>query len=217
LISFAYFFEPSLGSPAMTWPPDETAQWIHAARAGSTEALGELLEACRFYLLGIADRELNPGLRAKGGASDLVQETFLEAQRDFANFSGRTEAELLAWLKSLLRHNAANFYRHYRGTAKRQASRELAQTGDGSATGAINNVADSSPTPSMVLMADEQTHTVRKAIEQLPDDYKQILNLRLEGKSFDEIGAIMGRTANAARKLWGRALVAFQTAVDSPS
>jgi hypothetical protein len=40
------------------------------------------------YLGGIAARELGPDLRAKGGASDLVQQTFLEAQRDFAAFRG---------------------------------------------------------------------------------------------------------------------------------
>ena len=50
-----------------------------AARRGSREALGNALEACRRYLLAIASRELDPDLRGKGGASDLVQETFLEA------------------------------------------------------------------------------------------------------------------------------------------
>ena len=42
------------------------------ARAGSVPALGEALEACRRYLLGVAQRELDPQLRAKRGASDLV-------------------------------------------------------------------------------------------------------------------------------------------------
>ena len=46
------------------------------------------MEACRLYLLSIADRRLDEDLRAKGGTSDLVQETFLEAQRDFGAVSG---------------------------------------------------------------------------------------------------------------------------------
>src|SRR5437870_8093656 len=100
----------------MADPREGAAQWLAEARAGSPEALGQMLEACRGYLLLVAQRELAPDLRAKGGASDLVQETFLEAQRDFPRFSGRSEAELLAWLRRLLLNNLANFTRHYRAT-----------------------------------------------------------------------------------------------------
>lgn len=61
------------------------ANWIAAARDGSDDALGESLEACRAYLLLVARQEIDPALMAKAGASDLVQETFLEAQRDFGS------------------------------------------------------------------------------------------------------------------------------------
>jgi RNA polymerase sigma-70 factor (ECF subfamily) len=105
--------------------PNDPTDRLAAARAGSQEALGEALEACRHYLLLIADRELDPDLRAKGGASDLVQETFLEAHRDFPRFEGKTESELLAWLRQLLLHNLSNFTRRYRATAKREVTREI--------------------------------------------------------------------------------------------
>ena len=93
---------------------DRAAPWLAAARDGSRDALGQALEACRNYLLLIADRELGADLRPKGGASDLVQETFIEAQRDFDRFGGATEAEWLAWLRQLLKHRLANFRRRYR-------------------------------------------------------------------------------------------------------
>src|ERR1700730_12825101 len=80
----------------------DAAQWLPAARSGSLEALGRVLEACRDYLLLVANKELDPKLQAKGGASDLVQQTFLEAQRDFARFRGDSEDELLAWMRHLL-------------------------------------------------------------------------------------------------------------------
>src|SRR6476469_3978998 len=101
------------------------AEWLPAARGGSAQALGEALEACRVYLQAIAERELDPELRAKGGASDLVQETFLEAHKDFAQFKGDTEDALLAWLRRMLLNNLANFRRRYRGTRKRRAGREV--------------------------------------------------------------------------------------------
>src|SRR5262249_7844950 len=68
------------------------------ARAGLTEALGELLQECRNYLLLLANQKCDPDLSAKVSPSDLVQETFLEAQRDFGQFHGASEEELRAWL-----------------------------------------------------------------------------------------------------------------------
>jgi RNA polymerase sigma-70 factor (ECF subfamily) len=105
----------------MSRPSQDAARWLAAARAGSKEALGEALEACRGYLLLVANRELDPDIQAKGGASDLVQETFLEAQRDFARFAGDSKEELLAWLRRMLVHNLLNFTRRYRATGKRRS------------------------------------------------------------------------------------------------
>src|SRR6516225_2042707 len=102
----------------MSEPSPEAAPNLAAACAGSREAVGQALEACRGYLLLIAQRELGPQLQAKGGASDLVQETLLEACRDFARFQGDSEAELLQWLRRLLLNNLADFTRLYRDTDK---------------------------------------------------------------------------------------------------
>src|SRR5215469_16366338 len=105
-------------------PATDIATWLPAARAGSREALGHVLEACRGYLLLIARQELEPALQAKGGASDLVQQTFLEAQRDFAGFHGTTHEALLAWMRRLLLNNLANFRRDHR-RKKRRVTREV--------------------------------------------------------------------------------------------
>ena len=51
----------------------EIQDWLTAAQAGSNDALGQALEACRAYLLLVAERELDPNLRAKGGASDVQE------------------------------------------------------------------------------------------------------------------------------------------------
>src|SRR5438874_1673797 len=65
-----------LGVRAMAIQAQRFAEWLPAARNGSAQALGDALEACRVYLLAVAEHELDPELRGKGGASDLVQETF---------------------------------------------------------------------------------------------------------------------------------------------
>src|SRR5262245_21162782 len=105
--------------------PADVEQLLAAARAGSREALGEALALCRQYLLAVANRQVNPALRAKAGPSDIVQQTFLEAQRDFDRFHGSTADELQAWLKNLLLHNAADFARGFTGTEKRAVDREV--------------------------------------------------------------------------------------------
>jgi RNA polymerase sigma-70 factor (ECF subfamily) len=180
---------------------------LAAARAGSREALGQALETCRNYLLLIAGRQLDPGLHAKGGASDLVQETFLEAQRDFARFQGTSEGELLAWLRQILLNNAGNFARRYRGTDKRDIGREIALAPANSSSAAGPDPAADTPSPSGQLMEKEQAAALQRALARLPDDYRQAVVLRYqEGRSFEEIGRLLNRSPDAARKLWSRAM-----------
>src|SRR5687767_14806787 len=93
---------------------DECSRLLTEARAGSTAALGELLEHHRAYLLKVAREHITPKLYPKVDASDLVQETFLDAHRDFDRFHGEGEAELRAWLRRLVLNNAANFFRRFR-------------------------------------------------------------------------------------------------------
>ena len=201
----------------MAEPPHGLEQWLPPARAGSREALGEVLEACRRYLLRIAQEELAPDLRAKGGASDLVQETFLEAQRDFAGFQGASEAELLAWLRHLLHHRAAKFARRYRTAKKRQLSREVRlDSGNSSAMPRVELRADI-PTPSSQAMAHEEDQALHEALARLPEDYRRVIALRhQEGRSFEEIGESMQRSPEAARKLWARAVERLQHELETP-
>jgi RNA polymerase sigma-70 factor (ECF subfamily) len=189
---------------------EKAAQWLAAARAGSPEALGQALEACRGYLLLIAQQELQPELRAKGGASDLVQETFVKAQRHFDRFQGSTEAEWLAWLRRLLLNNLADFRRLYQEVDKRRADREV-PLGAGSSADRGPGLEDTMPSPSGLAMGQEQAERVRQALDRLPEDYRRVLLLRnQEDRPFEEIAGLMGRSANAVRKLWARAVERFQ-------
>jgi RNA polymerase sigma-70 factor (ECF subfamily) len=202
----------------MTPPPEDLEQLLAAARAGSSAALGEALQAYRAYLLLIAQQELDPDLRAKGGASDLVQETFIDAQRLLGTFEGTTDGPWAAWLRELLLNNLADFVHRYRATGKRCVGREVGQpAGDSWAKRGGEAVADT-PSPSFTVMAAEQTATLERALDQLPEDYREVLLLRYQGDlSFEEIGQRLGRSGNAARKLWLRALRKLEQELESPS
>src|SRR6516162_3803839 len=94
------------------------------ARAGSGPALGQLLELYRDYLTLLARLQISRRLQSKVDASDLVQETFLQAHEHFARFRGGTEGELVAWLRQILATTLANLVRHYCGTQRRDVRLE---------------------------------------------------------------------------------------------
>jgi RNA polymerase sigma-70 factor (ECF subfamily) len=191
----------------MSRSDDQTRDLIRRARAGSHEALGRLLEGCRPYLLRIAGEVLDPRLQAKGGASDLVQETFVEAVRDFGEFTGDSEAELLVWLRHHLRYRVAKFIRRYREAAKRAAGREVPLDAGSSSFATRPALADAQLTPNECALADERDHLLEQALERLPEEYRHVIDLRYrQGLSFEEIGVALGRTPNSARKLWARAI-----------
>jgi RNA polymerase sigma-70 factor (ECF subfamily) len=197
--------------------PRGTTEWLEAARGGSHEALGQALDACRRYLLLIAQRELAPELQAKGGASDLVQQTFLEAQRDFCRFHGTTETELLAWLRCILLHNLGKFSRHFRGTRKRGLDREVTLDGARGAGVSAEALADNVPTPSGHAIEREEYEALGRAIERLPEDYRQVIQLRYrEDRSFEDIARAMDRSVPAVRKLWARAVERLKQELEQP-
>jgi RNA polymerase sigma-70 factor (ECF subfamily) len=187
------------------------ADWLTVARNGSPEALGQVLDACRGYLLLIAREELDSELRAKGSASDLVQETFVEAQRDFAQFHGEREEELLAWLRRMLLNNLRDFTRRYQCADKRDVEREVSLDSVGSRPGMEPFFVSELASPSEKVLRSEKSEIVQRALRRLPDDHRRVLLFRYQdGRSFEEIGALMDRSANAARKLWIRAIDRMQ-------
>jgi RNA polymerase sigma-70 factor (ECF subfamily) len=201
----------------MAEPTDGAAQWLSAARAGSREALGQLLEAARRYLHKIAQQELDPDLRAKNSPSDLVQETCVEAQRAFGQFQGDTEAELLAWLRQLLLHRVGKLRRRYRDTQKRRLGREVTLGGDDSSEGPGGGLAANGLSPSGQVMEHEQDQALREALGRLPEDYRQVITLRYEQQlPFEEIGRLLQRSPDAARKLWARAVERLHEELDPP-
>jgi RNA polymerase sigma-70 factor (ECF subfamily) len=169
------------------------------------------MEACQNYLLLVANKEINGELRAKGGASDIVQDTFLEAQRDFPRFEGKTEAEFRGWLRRLLLNNVSNFARRYRTTGKRNLRREIAieQREDSASEMPLKA---NGPSPSAHMMAAEEKQALLSALDLLPNHYREVIVLRhREGLGYQEIAERLNRSPEAVRKLWARGIELLQT------
>lgn len=184
---------------------DGFAADIAAAQRGCLAAFDRLFAGCRPYLWMAADRSLSGELKAKIAPSDVVQETLMQAKANFPRFNGSTEAELKAWLRGILVNNVRDVSRRFFGTAMRALNREVSLDEDGGDR--HDPIANVIHTPGSQLVVDEETQRLMAALDQLPNDYRQIIVLRsIEEQSFARIGELIGRSEEAARKLWARAI-----------
>ena len=179
-----------------------------------------LLERYRGYLTILARTQIGRRLQGKADAADLVQETFLEAHKHISRFRGGTEAEFLAWLRTILAAVVSNHVRRYLGTRQRDARLEQAlaiELDDTSGVLERGLIAPQS-TPSRNAVKHEALVLLASALEQLPDDYRQVIMLRhLEGLSFAEVAAAMGRSLASVQNLWVRALKRIKQSVGESS
>lgn len=198
----------------------EPASLLERARAGDGPALGRLLESYRGYLTVLAGVQIGRRLQGKVDAADAVQEAFLGAARDFAQFRGSSEAEFLGWLRQVLASVLANLVRHYQGTQRRDVrmERQLAVELDQSSQALDRGLAAAGSSPSQQAVRREQSVLLADALARLPADLRDLLILRhLEGLTFPEVADRMGRTVDVVKKLWPRALASLRRLLEEPS
>ncbi len=186
---------------------------LNRAQCSDAAAQGDLLRRFEPWLHLLARVQVESRFAAKFDASDVVQQTLLEAVKAFPQFRGSTEAELTAWLRQILAHALAHEIRRYHGTAKRDLTQEVsldAQLAQSSQRlGAL--FAESGPSPSQQLAHRELDVLLAEVLSRLPDDYREVLILRhLEGLSHEAIAERLNRSAGATRMLWTRALIALR-------
>jgi RNA polymerase sigma-70 factor (ECF subfamily) len=180
-------------------------EWIGEARRGSRAALNQLFGACLPYLLVAAHQDLGAALRSRIDAADVVQETLIEAYRDFPHFHGRSKKHLLAWVRQILHHNLANERRRHINSAMRSVRCEvlLSETALNQLRGEAQSDWES---PAEQLEAQERAEALERALRKLPPHYRQALFLRTWNElTYAQIGDRLHCSAEAARKLWRRA------------
>jgi RNA polymerase sigma-70 factor (ECF subfamily) len=184
-------------------------QLLRLARAGDGAALGQLLELYRNYLDLLARIQIGRRLRGKVDSADLVQETFLKAHRDFAQFRGGSEGEWVSWLRQILAGNLAHLVRHFWSTQRRdlRLERRLMDELDHSSRALDQGLVAPQSSPSQQAARREQARLLADALTHLPETYREVIILsHLEGLSFPEVARSMGRTVDSVKNLWARAL-----------
>jgi RNA polymerase sigma-70 factor (ECF subfamily) len=188
------------------------SELIRSAKAGKPDAIGRLLSLYVNYLKILATTQLDPKLRRRVSPSDVVQETFCEAHRDFPMFRGQSEGEFVAWLRRILIHNLARCVELHVLAEKRDIRRELSLNEMRRAVDRSSMQMDAlligrEGTPSGAALKRERGVQLADCLSQLPEDYQQVVLLRnFQGLQFKEVAEQMGRSSGAVRMLWLRAL-----------
>src|SRR3954447_21939723 len=199
----------------MSADPNTVNELINRVRAGEQGAREQLFARYHAYLHVLARSQLGRHLRGKCDSADVVQETLMEAHRDLAAFQGGSEGELLAWLRRILAHNLYNEARRF-AAQQRDAAREVSidqmQAGVDQSSLALGRcLAADTPSPSADAVQRESAVQLADALAKLPEDYQQVLLLRVfEELPAEEVAQRMGRSAGAVRMLQMRALTALR-------
>ncbi len=193
-------------------------QLLDEAQAGNAEALGELLESYRAYLTVLAQRYLDARLRGRLDAADIVQVTFLEAQRDLPNFRGHQIEELLGWLRNILRNNVSSAHQNHIYTQKRSAGREVSNSPTDSRPAFTDLAPSETSSPSQRMMRDEAAVFLADCLLELPGTQRDALRLRyVEGQSLKQISEVMCKSEMAVAGLLKRGLQALRNKMISDS
>ena len=167
------------------------------------------LERYREYMSLLARLQIDLRLRSKLDSSDLVQQTLLKAHQGLGQFRGQSEAELVAWLRTILAHTVANELCKFR-QAKRdvalERSLEVAVEESSARVGAWLAADQSSPSEQAAF--NEQSLGLARALAQLPEDQREVIELHHLGQALTlaEIAEQTGRTRPAVAGLLRRGL-----------
>ena len=181
---------------------------LRLARQGDREALGRLLEAQRAALHRLAEGRLGERIEVRVDASDIIQQTFLEAHRSFQQFAGQDARELAAWLQGILDHKVAGAVRDHVLLLKRDVRREQSMDDSQGGKGPLKQQLDAGlSSPSEKAIRGEEEQRLTEALTTLPADQREAVRLRhLEGWALADIARRLGRSPAATAGLIKRGM-----------
>jgi RNA polymerase sigma-70 factor (ECF subfamily) len=201
--------------PSAEHDSQETEDLLEQAAAGDAQAGDRLLQRHRPRLREFVEVHLEPALRARLDASDVVQEAQMEAARRLPDFLRRRPMPFRLWLRKTAYERLLMLRRRHRGAARRATGREV-QLPDRSSLALAERLLAPNSSPSRRADREEQAGRVRQALARLTATEREVLLMRhYEDLSYEEIGCILGVEAAAVRKRAGRALVRLHKALSA--
>ena len=176
----------------------------------------ENLERFREYLRVLARLHLDRRIQQKVDPSDVVQETLIKAHQAIGDFRGTGEAQLAAWLRTILAHHMADVVCQF-GRGKRDMALELSlQTAVEESSARIDAwLAAEESSPSERVIHEERLVRLAEAIALLPEEQQMAIELHhLKGASLAEVARQMDRSIASVAGLIRRGVVNLREQLD---
>jgi RNA polymerase sigma-70 factor (ECF subfamily) len=185
----------------------ETQRLLNRVRSGDSGAVNRLFAHYRGYLREVIEMRLDAQLRRRIDASDLVQETQLEATRRLKEYIAEEPMPFRLWLRRIARDRLGMAQRRHFEAAQRAMSREIPLS-EHSSLQLVDQLLAGGSTPSQHLTKQEEARRIRRALGQLSEADQEILLMRnFEQLTNDEISCVLGIAPAAANMRYVRALV----------
>jgi RNA polymerase sigma-70 factor (ECF subfamily) len=189
----------------------ETNRLLDAVRAGEPSAFDRLFARHRGTLRRFVAFRLDPRIQARLDASDIVQETHLEAYRRMSDYLQRRPMPFRIWLRKTAYERLLKLRRNHVDAARRSVDRELGLA-DRSSLLLAGSVLPGGSSPVQRLVRSELVRRVREALAQLaPADRELLLMRNIEELPYRDIGCILDMEPATARKRYGRALLRWRS------
>lgn len=191
---------------------DQLRDLIARAKQRDEPALTELLEVHSQRLLDSIRAELGDRLRQRLESQDVMQQVYLDALNNIDQFVDRGHDSFFAWLRRIAVNRICDVDRRAFQTAKRRAEVRTADLGrDTSMDHLLDAVAGSATTPSGAADRGDRVYLLRRALNQLSEDQREVIQLRyLNQLNVAETAAKMDRTERAVRSVCVRALICLR-------
>lgn len=176
-------------------------------------ALNALFDAARPRLLRIVALRSPPQLGQRADPEDIVQETFARATVRFAEYARERKVPVFVWLRGLACDRLVEFKRMHLGAAKRAVGREIAKRNwlQETSLEMTQHWDSDAKSPSQIISDRQRGEDLKKALDLLPENYREVLVLRFfESLSVAETAAALDCTESNAKVLQFRAMKKLQ-------
>jgi RNA polymerase sigma-70 factor (ECF subfamily) len=198
--------------------PDQapaTELLLDRAAAGDGAAWGALLMAHQERLVRMVAFRMDPRLRRRIDAADVVQEAFVEASAHRGDYFRTPEVHLFLWLRGVVTNKLLELHRHHLGTHMRNAKRDRAldvySSSDTSAA-LYAHLTSGLTRPSVAAVRDEIKARLAEALDEMDAIDREVLALRhFEQLTNAEAAQVLGIQERAAAKRYLRALERLKT------
>lgn len=185
-------------------------QLVELAATGDPSAVKTLLEQHRERLLQMVAVRMDPRVAQRLDASDVVQESLLEAHAKLVEYASTRPLPFYPWLRQIAWQRLMHAHERHVEAKRRSVAREqpaFAMLSNDSVQGLAERLVDNGTSPSGKVMRGELQRRVRDALADMPQGDGDLLVMRyLEHMSIREIAATLEITEHAVHMRQLRAL-----------